>query len=112
MKLSVMAIENYLNSQTPSDSLFTNWTIPAGIDQDVLKREILVQSAEFEALYPDADFLKEEITNFVIDITPDYATVTIVKPLKKRKYQIESFDIEKATGTLELQVYDESGKKD
>ncbi len=54
--------------------------------------------------------LKEEITNFVIDITPDYATVTIIKPLKKRKYQIESFDIEKATGTLELQVYDESGE--
>lgn len=64
MKLSVMAIENYLNSQTPSDSLFANWTIPTGIDQDVLKREILVQSAEFEALYPDADFLKEEITNW------------------------------------------------
>lgn len=64
MKLSVMAIENYLNSQTPSDSLFANWTIPTGIDQDVLKREILVQSAEFEALYPDANFLKEEITNW------------------------------------------------
>lgn len=64
MKLSVMAIENYLNSRTPSDSLFTNWTIPTGIDQDVLKREILVQSAEFEALYPDADFLKDEITNW------------------------------------------------
>lgn len=64
MKLSVMAIENYLNSQTPSDSLFSNWTIPTGIDQDVLKREILVQSAEFEALYPDAEFLKDEITNW------------------------------------------------
>ena len=52
---------------------------------------------------------KEEITNFVLDITPDYATVTIVKPLKKQKYYIESFDSEKATGTLELRVYDESG---
>ena len=53
---------------------------------------------------------KEEITNFVLDITPDYATVTIVKPLKKQKYYIESFDSEKATGTLELHVYDESGE--
>ena len=45
----------------------------------------------------------------MLDITSTGATVTIIKPLKKLKYTIESFESETSTGTLELRVVDDSG---
>jgi hypothetical protein len=50
-----------------------------------------------------------ETTTFVLDVTPDNATITIIKPLKKRKYNIDYYDIEEVTGTLELNMWDDSG---
>ena len=52
---------------------------------------------------------KDEVTTFVLDITSTGATVTIIKPLKKIKYTIESFESETSTGTLELRVVDDTG---
>ena len=64
MKLSILGIENYLNQQTPSESLFDDWEIPEDIDEDVLIRNILTNTAEFETIYPEPSFLKDEITNW------------------------------------------------
>ncbi len=62
MNLTLIGIENFLNYQ--DDSLFSNITLPTGIDKDILVENILVQSAEFEVLYSNADFLKEVINHF------------------------------------------------
>lgn len=55
-----MALENYrLNSNLTS--LFDNVQLPTGIDGDTLFYSILEESAEFEVMYPDPDFLKTSI---------------------------------------------------
>ena len=50
---------------------------------------------------------KEETTTFVLEASK--GTITIIKPLKRQTYYIEAFEHEETTGTLELQVYDDSG---
>ena len=54
-KLSILGIEKYLNFK--NDTLF-DFDIPEGIDLETLKNNIILKSADFECLYPDADFLK------------------------------------------------------
>ena len=56
-KLTLFGIESYLHAINPNLSIFNNMIMPDGIDMDVLKDNILFKSAEFEALYPDADFM-------------------------------------------------------
>lgn len=57
-KLSVLGIEKYLNYK--NDTLF-DFNVPEGIELDTLKNNILLKSADFECLYPKADFLKSAI---------------------------------------------------
>lgn len=59
-KLTVLGIERYLNYS--NDSLFKNLVFPVGVDKNLAVNTCLLRSGEFEALYPDADFLKEQIT--------------------------------------------------
>ena len=54
-KLSVLGIEKYLNFK--NDTLF-DFDVPEGINIETLKNNIILRSAEFECLYPDANFLK------------------------------------------------------
>lgn len=54
-KLSVLGIEKYLNFR--NDTLF-GFDVPEGINIDILKNNIILKSAEFECLYPDAEFFK------------------------------------------------------
>lgn len=39
-------------------TIFDLMTLPAGIDKEQVKDNILIQSSDFEVLYPDSDFLK------------------------------------------------------
>ena len=50
---------------------------------------------------------KKETTTFVLEASK--GTITIIKPLKRQTYYIDAFEHEETTGTLELQVYDDSG---
>lgn len=54
-KLSILGIEKYLNFR--NDTLF-DFDVPDGIDLETLKNNIILKSADFECLYPDANFLK------------------------------------------------------
>ena len=65
MILTLLGIENYLNSQTPSDSLFSSVSLPDTFtdvdDASTLFDNILLESAEFEVLYPEPETLKKAI---------------------------------------------------
>lgn len=53
--LSLMAMYNF------DDSIFDRLYIPEGLDKDVLCDNLLMETAEFELLYADFDFLKAAI---------------------------------------------------
>ena len=57
-KLSILGIEKYLNYG--NDTLF-DFDVPQGIDIETLKNNIILKAADFECLYPDADFLKQAV---------------------------------------------------
>ena len=61
-KMTIMGIETYLQSH--NDSLFQKVTVPAGIDLDILKNEILLKCAEFEVFYSDAYYMKSVTEHF------------------------------------------------
>lgn len=52
MTLSLMGLYNY------DPTIFENMTLPTGVSKDTLVDNLLVECAEFEILYPDADFMK------------------------------------------------------
>lgn len=58
-KLTLVGIHNYTKGAIWDDVL-----LPDGIDREILINEILKQSGEFCVLYPDADFLKVQISQF------------------------------------------------
>ncbi|MBQ0139413.1 MAG: hypothetical protein KBT36_08960 [Kurthia sp.] len=60
-KLTLIGLNNYL--QYDNTSLFNEMKLPKGIDRNVLVNTILLNSSEFEVLYPDAYFCKEVINN-------------------------------------------------
>lgn len=61
-KMTVWGMEKYMNDE--GLSLFTDLSFPEGIDKTVAVNECLLQSNEFEVLYPDPYFLKEAITHW------------------------------------------------
>ena len=61
-KITVYGMEKYLNSL--GKSLFSGVTFPTGIDRDVAINECIIQSNEFEVLYPDGDFFIEAVTQW------------------------------------------------
>lgn len=54
-KLTLIGMYNF------DDTLFEYLTLPDGIDKETLVNNILMQSGEFEVLYPNLDFLKMSI---------------------------------------------------
>lgn len=54
--LSIMGMYSYKNAH--GGDLFSKLVLPDGIDKDALTDNILLRSAEFEALYADADFME------------------------------------------------------
>lgn len=54
-KLTLIGMYNF------DDTLFEYLTVPDGIDKEILVNNILMQSGEFEVLYPNLDFLKMSI---------------------------------------------------
>lgn len=54
-KLSVLGLYQYDNS------IFDGIMIPDEIDRDILVSNILMECAELEVIYPDADFMKQAI---------------------------------------------------
>lgn len=54
-RLSLIGLYNY------DPTIFDNLTLPTGLTKDILTNNILMRGAEFEVLYPDADFIKFSI---------------------------------------------------
>lgn len=54
-KLTLIGLYNYY------PTLFDKLSMPAGVDVDIVRDEILIKSGEFEVLYPDPNFLKDMI---------------------------------------------------
>ena len=54
-KITLIGMYNF------DESLFENLTVPDGIDRQTLIDNILIESGDFEVLYPDMDFLKFSI---------------------------------------------------
>lgn len=50
--LSILGLYTY------DPTIFDNFHLPAGVDKDTLTDNLLCELAEFEVLYPNADFLK------------------------------------------------------
>lgn len=55
MKLTLIGLYNY------DPTLFDNLALPAGIDVDVVRNNILMRSGDFEVLYGDPNFIKTMI---------------------------------------------------
>ena len=51
-KLTLIGMYNY------DPTLFSNLSMPAGVDTDIVRDEILIRSGEFEVLYSDPAFVK------------------------------------------------------
>lgn len=62
MKMTIYGLNNYMTSV--QDDLFSGLTLPTGITRDVVIKNILKESADFETLYSDPYFLQELITNW------------------------------------------------
>lgn len=62
MKMTIYGLNNYMASV--QDDLFSGLTLPTGITKDVVVKNILKESADFETLYSDPYFLQELITNW------------------------------------------------
>ncbi len=60
--MSLLALQKWLEAE--QDDLFAGLTVPEGIDKDTLVDNILIQSADFEVLYPSPGFMKEAITKW------------------------------------------------
>ena len=58
-KITMLGLETYLKSN--NQSLFDDIVIPASIDKNTLVNSILLESAEFEVLYPDPSFMHQAI---------------------------------------------------
>lgn len=56
MKITIWSLYHY------EPTLFDGLTLPAGIDFEILRDNIVLKCGEFGALYPDPDFLKQCIT--------------------------------------------------
>lgn len=55
-KLSLLGLYQYDNT------IFDSFIMPGEIDRDVLINNLLMETAELEILYPDAEFMKSAIT--------------------------------------------------
>lgn len=53
--ITMLGLYNY------DPTIFDLMTLPAGIDKDLVRDNILLQSAEFEALYPNPVFVKQAV---------------------------------------------------
>jgi hypothetical protein len=62
MKMTIYGLNNYMASV--QDDLFSGLTLPTGITKNVVVKNILKESADFETLYSDPYFLQELITNW------------------------------------------------
>lgn len=58
-KMTLIGMEKYMNKM--NDSIFAYMSMPDFINTEVLEKNILLRSGEFEVLYSDPDFLKELI---------------------------------------------------
>lgn len=56
--LSVLALYNF------DSTIFDNMVIPSVLDKDTLIKNILLECAELEVLYPNTDILKDAITTW------------------------------------------------
>lgn len=63
MSVTIMGIERYLLGRGEK-SLFEYITIPSGIDKDILINTIMNDSANFELLYSNPNYLRFMITNW------------------------------------------------
>lgn len=61
-KITLMGMYRWF--KVNNDDLFKNLSVPAGITKSVLEDTILMNGAEFEVLYSDADFFQEMIGNW------------------------------------------------
>lgn len=59
-KISVLGLYNY------DTSIFDDMAVPSveGFDRDELVKNILMNTAELEVIYPDSDFMKMAVTNW------------------------------------------------
>lgn len=64
LNLSILNLYRYDNT------LFDNLTVPTGIDADKVVNDILRECSDFELVYPDADFMKDEIGEWSAVMSP------------------------------------------
>ena len=65
-KLTLIGLYEY------DHTIFDTLTLPAGVTKDILVNNILMRGAEFEVLYPDADFIKFSIGAWALKWQPTF----------------------------------------
>ena len=58
-KITLIGLNKYLSYE--NKSLFDYLTLPDGIDKDTLCSNILQKGSEFEAQYPDAEYMRVSV---------------------------------------------------
>lgn len=61
-----------LGLYTHDNTIFNNMVIPANVDRETLINKILMECAEFEILYPDAEFMALAIENWSKSMLPTW----------------------------------------
>lgn len=61
-----------LGLYTHDNTIFNNMVIPANVDRQTLINHILIECAEFEILYPDAEFMALAIENWSKSMLPTW----------------------------------------
>lgn len=61
-----------LGLYTHDNTIFNNMVIPANVDREALINKILMECAEFEILYPDAEFMAFAIENWSKSMLPTW----------------------------------------
>ena len=61
-----------LGLYTHDNTIFNNMVIPANVDRESLINKILMECAEFEVLYPDAEFMALAIENWSKSMLPTW----------------------------------------
>lgn len=69
VNLSIIGLWNY------DDTIFDDMALPESVDRDILVKNILLECAELEVLYPDPDFMKLAIEAWSQKMLPTWSSL-------------------------------------
>lgn len=95
VNLSIIGLWNY------DDTLFDDMALPESVDRDILVKNILLECAELEVLYPDPDFMKLAIEAWSQKMLPTWSSLATTFDLEYNPiWNVDGTETEKETRNL------------